>query len=136
MREWNSRKKTAGQQCNRILDSVVTTLRHNKITIDHAIYTKVSHYVKVSCLTVSNDYFLNTTNNYKSFPELRRDFIEHFEMKDQEVPVPKYLNLPIFQYPLGFSVDHTDHIMKLVNEWLLTGKCINIYTPFCTDSTY
>ena len=57
-------------------------------------------------------------------------------MKVQEVLVLKYLNFRIFRYPLGFSIDQTDHIMKLVNEWFPTGKFRNFDTPFWTESSY
>ena len=57
-------------------------------------------------------------------------------MKVKEGSVIKYLNFRIFQSPLGFSIDHTDHIMELVNEWFPTGKFRNIDTPFRTDSSY
>ena len=53
-------------------------------------------------------------------------------MKVQEGSVLKYLNFRIFQSPLGFSIDQTDHIMELVNEWFPTGKFINIDTHFWT----
>ena len=48
----------------------------------------------------------------------------------------KYLNFRVSHYPLGFSIDHTDHIMELINEWLPTGKFRNVDTPFCTDHSY
>ena len=57
-------------------------------------------------------------------------------MKVQGLSVFKYLSFRIFQYPLGFSVDHTDHIMELVNEWFPTGKFRNVDTPFWTDSLH
>ena len=57
-------------------------------------------------------------------------------MKVQEGSVLKYLNFRIFQSPLGFSMDQTDHIMELVNEWFPTGKFRNFGTPFWTDSSY
>ena len=40
------------------------------------------------------------------------------------------------KYPLGLSVDNTDHIMKLVTEWLATEKIIKVGTPLRKDSTY
>ena len=58
---------------------------------------------------------LNTTNNETFFPELIIFFEEDFEIKVQEGSVLEYLNLRVFQYPLGFSVDHTYHIIELVN---------------------
>ena len=57
-------------------------------------------------------------------------------MKVQEGSVLKYLSFRICQSPLGFSIYNTDHIMELVNEWLPTGKFINVDTPFSKDSTY
>ena len=57
-------------------------------------------------------------------------------MKVQEGSVLKYLNFRICHSPLGFSIDQTDHIMKLVNEWFPTGKFRNVDTPFRTDSSY
>ena len=57
-------------------------------------------------------------------------------MKVQEGYVIKYLNFRIYQSPLGFSVDHTDKSMELVNEYLPTGNFIKVNTPFRTDSTY
>ena len=107
--------KPAGRQCNRLLDSVVTIIEYKKITIDHAIYIKVFDDGAVSYLTVSTGDVLNTTNNENAFPELTRVFREHFEMKVQEGSVLKYLNFRVFQSPLGFSIDQTDHIMELVN---------------------
>ena len=38
------------------------------------------------------------------------------------------------QHPLGFSVNHTDHIMELVNEWFPAGNLIRIHETFSTDS--
>ena len=52
-----------GRQCNRLLDAVVTIIKYNKITIDHAIYIKVFADGTVSYLTDSTDDVLNTTNN-------------------------------------------------------------------------
>ena len=57
-------------------------------------------------------------------------------IKVQEEIILKYLNLQICQYPLGFSVDQTDHIIELVNEWFITGKFRKVDTPFREDSTY
>ena len=94
---------------------MVTIIKYNKITIDHAIYIKVFYDVTVSYPTFSTDYVIKITNNETSFPELRRVFEEHFEMKVQEISVLKYLNFRIFQSPLGFSVSQTDQITKLVN---------------------
>ena len=54
-----------------------------KITIDHTIYINVFSYGTVSYLTVSTDDFLNTTNNYTAFNELRIVFEEYFEIKVQ-----------------------------------------------------
>ena len=57
-------------------------------------------------------------------------------MKVQELYVLKYLNFRIFQSTLGLSIDQTDHIMELVNEWFPTVKFRNVDTPFWTDSSY
>ena len=35
-----------------------------------------------------------------------------------------------------FIVDHTDHIMELVNEWPPTGKFRKVDTHFWKDSAY
>ena len=71
-----------------------------------------------------------------AFPELRRVFEEDFGIKVHQGYVLKYLNVKIFQTPLGFSFDNNGHIMKLVNEWLSPGKFIKIDTHFITDSIY
>ena len=90
----------------------------------------------MSYFTLPTDDFLNMTNDETVFPELTRAFKEHIKVKLKEVSVPRYLNFLICQSPLGFSVDQTDHIMELVNEWFPTGKFIKVDTPFRTDSTY
>ena len=108
-------KKPAGRQCNRLLDSMVTIIKYKKSTIDHDIYIKLFTYGTVYYPTVSTDDVLFATNNETSFSELTRFFKEHFEMTVQEGSVIKYLNFRIFQSPLGFSVDQTDHIIELVN---------------------
>ena len=113
-----------------------TTLKYNKNTIDHDIYIKVSFGGTVSYLTISNADVINTNNNETEFPELTRFFEERFDMKFPKGYVLKYLNFHICQSPLGFSVDHTDHIVELVNEWLPAGKCRKLDTDFITDSTY
>ena len=69
----------------------------------------------MSYITVSTDDVLNTTNNENTFTELTRVFKEQFDMKVQEGSVPKYLNFRIFQSPICFSVDSTDHIIEQVN---------------------
>ena len=129
-------KKPAGRQWNIILDAVVTILEYKKSTIDRVIYIKVITDGTVSYLTVSTDDVINTINNDTAFPELTIVFKEQFEMKLQEGSVLKYLNFRIFQSPLGFSVDQTDHTMELVNEWFPTGKFRKVDTTFRTDSTY
>ena len=96
---------------------MVTTIKYKNSTIDHAIYIKVFIDGTVSYITVSTDDVLNTTNNENKFPELTIFLKEHFEMKIQEVSALKYLNFRIFQSPFGFSIDQTDHIMELLNEW-------------------
>ena len=73
----------ARRQWNRLLNSVVKIMRYNKITIDHAIYIKVFSDVTVSYITVSTDYFLNTTNNETVFPELRRVLKKHLRLKSK-----------------------------------------------------
>ena len=90
----------------------------------------------MSYLIVSTYYVLDTTNNENAFPELTRVFKYHFEIKVQKGSVLKYLNFRICQSPLGFSIDQTDHIMELVNEWFPTGKFRNVDTLFRTDSSY
>ena len=57
-------------------------------------------------------------------------------MKVQEISVIKYLNFRVFQSPLCFSVDQTDHITELVNEWFPTEKFQIFDTPFWIDSAY
>ena len=115
---------------------MVTNLKYKKITINHAIYIKLFADGTVSYPRVSADDVINTTNNENAFPELTRVFKEHFDMKVQSGSVHKYLNFRIFQSSLGFSIDHTDHIMELVNEWFPTGNFRNIDTPFRTESSY
>ena len=73
-----------GRQCNILLDAVVTIMRYKKITIDHSIYIKVFHDGNVPYPTVSVDDIFKNTNNMTAFPELKRVFEEHFEMKVQE----------------------------------------------------
>ena len=75
---------------------MVTVLEYKKITIGHAVYIKSSSDGTVSYLTVSADDFINTTNNETEFPELKRVFEEHFDMKVQELSILKYPNLRIF----------------------------------------
>ena len=106
--------KPAGIQYNRLLDAVVTIIKYKKSIIDHDIYINFFIDGTVSYLTVYT-YVLNNTNNKTAFPELTRVFTEHFEMKLQEGSVLRYLNFLLFQSPIGFSIDQTDHIMELVN---------------------
>ena len=54
--------------------------------------------------------------------ELTRFSKEHFEIKVQEGSVFKYLHFRICQSPFGFSIDHTDHIIEIVNELFPTAK--------------
>ena len=126
----------AWTQCNRLLDAVVTIIEYKKITIYHAIYIKCFDDGTVSYIKVSTDDVLNTTNNENKFTEPTRVCKEHFEMKVQEGSVLKYLNIRISQYPLGFSIDQTEYIIELVNEWFPTGKFRNVDTPFQKDSSY
>ena len=96
-------------------------IKQKKSTIDNAIYIRVFYDGTVYDLTGSTYDVLNITNSETPFIELTRVFEEQFEIKFQEGSVLKYLNLRIFQSPLGFSVDQTDHIVELVNEWFPTG---------------
>ena len=62
----------------------VSILKYNKGIIYHSININVFSDGTVSYLTVSTDDVLKTTNNETAFPELRRVFKEHFEVKVQE----------------------------------------------------
>ena len=66
----------AGIQLNPLLDEVVTILKYNKITIDHAIYIKVFSDWTLSYLAFSTGVVLNTTNNDTSITELIKVFEE------------------------------------------------------------
>ena len=68
-------------QYNRIFDAVVTILECKKIAIDNSIYIKVFSDGTISYLEFSTGDFVNTTNNYTSFPEIRRVFEEFFYIK-------------------------------------------------------
>ena len=81
--------KPAGRKFNRLLDVVVTILKYNKSTIDHAIYIKLFSDGSISYSSVYNYHVLNTTNNKTVFPELRNMFEEAFEIKVQEAYVLK-----------------------------------------------
>ena len=82
----------SGQQCNRLLDAVVTIPKYIIITIDHVIYIKAFFGGTVSFIRVSYDDAINTTNNETVFCKLKIVLEEHFEMKVQEGSVLKYLN--------------------------------------------
>ena len=90
---------------------MVTILNYKKITIVNDIYIKVFSGGIVSYLTVSTYDVLNTNNNEAVSPDLTIVLEEQFEMKFQEVYIPKYLNFQIFQSPLGFGVAQTDRTM-------------------------
>ena len=42
----------------------------------------------------------------------------------------KYLYFRIYQNPLGFSIDQTDHIIEVINKWFPTGKFRTVNAPF------
>ena len=84
---------------------MVTIIKYKKSTIDHATYIKVFDDSALSYITVSTDDVLNTTNDENTFPELKKLFKDHFEMKVQEGSFIKNLSFQICQSPLGFSID-------------------------------
>ena len=69
----------------------------------------------MSDITVYTDDVIYTTTKQKEFTELVRFFGEAFEIKDQKGSVPKYLNFCICESPIVFIIDHTYHIMEIVN---------------------
>ena len=122
--------KKPGIQRNRILDELVIMMKYNKIKIDHAIYIEILSDGNLPYFTVSTDDVLNNTNNNTHFTELMNIFEEKNYIKFQEGSVLKYLNFRIYQYPIGFGIDHIDNIMKLVNRWSPTDfleKLIHIF---------
>ena len=110
-------------------------MKNKKMKIDLDIYINALFNRIVPYLTVYSVDIINTANNETAFPKLIRVFEECFEMKFQEGFLLEYLNLQIFQFPLGFSVDQNDHIMELVNKWFTSGKIRKIDTSFRTEST-
>ena len=78
------RKKSAGEQCNCLVDAVLTMMKNKICTIDNYIYIKLLSDGTVSYITVSTDYVLNTTNNETTFTELRRSFEKYIQIKVQE----------------------------------------------------
>ena len=40
------------------------------------------------------------------------------------------------QSPIGFSIDHIDHIMDFFKEWFPTGFSWEVDKPFWKESTY
>ena len=115
---------------------MVTILKYKKITIYHDIYIKVLSGVTFYYPKFSTTDDLNNTNNETEIPEPTRVFEEHSEMRFQEGSDIKYLNLRIFQSPIGFSVNHTDHIMELINKWFPAETFIRVHATFSTDSIY
>ena len=107
--------KSSRRQCNRLLGVLFAMLKYKKIKIYRAIYIKVFPDGTVSCLTVSNGDVLNDNNNETEFPKLRIFYEEVFEIKVQDISILKYMVFRISQYPPGFSIDQTDHIMELVD---------------------
>ena len=86
----------AGIQLNPLLDEVVTILKYNKITIDHAIYIKVLSDWTLSCLTVSSGGVLNATDNDTAIPEIIKVFGKRLRLKYN-----KYMYLSTLTF--GFS---------------------------------
>ena len=73
----------SGSQWNILLYAWVTVLKYKKITIDNAIYIKVSPDGNIYYLTFYTEYIMDTTNNVTDFDELRKLFEEAFEIKIQ-----------------------------------------------------
>ena len=46
------------------------------------------------------------------------------------------MNFWISSSPLELSIDHTDNIVDLVNEWFPTGKFMKVDTHFWAYSAY
>ena len=63
-------------------------------------------------------------------------FYNNFDINTEEGFVMKHINFRIEKYHLGFSINHTDHKMELVSEWLPHTKFIKLDTPLCTDYEY
>ena len=42
----------------------------------------------------------------------------------------------MYQFQLGFNINHTHHIMELVTEWFPGSKFIKLDTPFHTEYVY
>ena len=101
---------------------MVTILKYNKITTDYDIYIRLFSDVTVSYLTVYTDNVIHINNNSNdtAFLEIRKVFEESFDIKFQEVYVPKYLDFLIDKSPLGFIIDNNDHTMDMMNKWFLT----------------
>ena len=89
----------------------------------------------LSYLTVYIGDVLSNTNIDTGFYNNIKLSQEALQIKVKELSVLKYLNFRILQSTLGFSIDQTDHIMKLVNECFLAGKFWKIDTPFWIDPT-
>ena len=127
--------KPSEQQWNSLLDVVVTILKYKKGIIYHDIRIKVFSAVAVSYIKVYTGDVINNTKNEAAFPELTRLFEEHFEAKYQKGTGIKYRNFRNIQSNIGFSVDHTDYIMELVNAFFQTGIYRTFDTTFRTHST-
>ena len=110
-------------------------MKYKKITVNNAIYINIFYDGTVSYLTVSTGDVLDIINNDTDFSGLKNVFEEKFETKVQEGYVLKYLKFKICQSPLGLSINQTDHIMKIVNEWLPMVKHRNVSSPFMIEST-
>ena len=74
MHEFIQGNKPEGQQCNQLLNAVVTIIKYKIIKFYHAIYIKVISRVNVSYLTVFTDDVMNTNNYETDFLELRKVF--------------------------------------------------------------
>ena len=85
--------------------------------------------------TVSTDDVLSNTNNETAFTKIIRVFEEAFDIKVRDRYILKYLNLQVYQSPLGLRFDQTDHTMELVNEWFPNGKFRKFDTTFRKEST-
>ena len=68
------------RQWNKILNALLTLLKHQKITIDHAIYIEVFYDGNSYYLRVTTDDFLNDTNTETAFTEPIKVFQEESEI--------------------------------------------------------
>lgn len=128
--------RTAGRDFHSLLTAVLEQLHIRPTSVDKGIFVFI-YKASMVLLAISTDDILLFTQYPEVYEQIQNKLQQAFGTTTQTGTVLSYLNYRIIQSTHAISVDQTDFIQSIVNQYIpATTKSTKIDTPLRTDRNF